>query len=112
MTRHWHHETADASAAAINSMLQIYNRPYKGTLPDPVSERRAARSTVVVQHMVLRACVAIHSLQLLNIPRELAQLQSVCPSRINMLGRQLQTPDRKRLHAKCFGGTMRLVRTQ
>ena len=61
MTRHWHHETADASAAAINSMLQIYNRPYKGTLPDPVSERRAARRTVVVQHLVLRACVAVYS---------------------------------------------------
>jgi hypothetical protein len=58
MTRFWHHNTADASAAAINSMLQIYNGPYKGTLPNMVSERRAARSTVVIQHLVLRACVA------------------------------------------------------
>lgn len=30
MTRRWHHNTADASAAAINSMLQIYQWSVQG----------------------------------------------------------------------------------
>jgi hypothetical protein len=43
MTRCGHHNASHASAAAINSMLQIQTPTFKGSLPDQACEQRGER---------------------------------------------------------------------
>lgn len=107
MTRYEHHNFLLASAVVINSMLQIYQRLFKGMLPDQACERRAARSTVIQRR---ERYVFTWRAQLVGNLGDIAILKTTGFSRINMLARAIQIETL--MPGALANNTMRLVRIQ